>query len=543
MAYNSKNLSYPGGYRQGLLEIEAHSSGSTVSATATVTIGGGYWEGWPQVQLRLYIDGDLVNSTAISSCSSNQVIEIDGSASCSDGSVEVTAEFYNPYRAAYILYSGSVDTYVSVSTRSSGSLSLNKTSAYMNESIVVTATAGRNNSITGITWSCNGQTGSLSSGTFRLDCFETAMANSRSATVTITATQRYFGNLTKTFTLMIPNDYVPDVTITDVIKVNPENEHLIAGQSSFQLVYDARSLPATSEATIASIRVKSYAYSPSSVTGTITFTHDAANSKFISSVLPSKSGISSYLLQIVLQVTDSRGVSSEKLIQLEKIFCYVPPLVTINSFYRCDSQGSQLPSGRYCHFNISIDSRSAAHLANIIVQKGETTPTTYNIKNQIVPLGQNKYEYDGVIGNNTLDVGSQYYMTLEYQSQEMYQAGDSAFTFRVLLPTMIMPLSLLDDGSMVATSFGEMAQHYSDVTSETVVNFAQNAVLRATHLDESIVVEAFELLNLRPYVQAQIQNILTNILGSLKIVAMTDVDYEDLEDKDPDTIYFVYEED
>ena len=71
-------------------------------------------------------------------------------------------------------------------------------------------------------------------------------------------------------------------------------------------------------------------------------------------------------------------------------------------------------------------------------------------------------------------------------------------TQSTILPTMQLPISLFDDTDQVGVSFGEMAQKYSDVSADSVVNFTKGLKLRATSDSDGSVIskDAYELLSL-----------------------------------------------
>lgn len=475
------------------LSIDASSSGSYVSGTATISSGSGSFSNHHNTYLKLIINGSEVNSVQLSSLNTGGSYSINGGANVGDGNITVTASWVNNASNTYAPASNSVSTSVSVSTTSSGSLSISKSNASIDEAQVITLTAGKGNSFTGLSWSCNGKSGSLSvaSQTWNLAILEPVLNNTASATVTITASQQHYGNLTKSFTVTVPNKYKPTIKLVRVNKYNTSNNYLISNQSNFDVDYDVGLTPSNNTCGIASVVISNSTYNPNDV-GTPELTIDEEAKKVTSSILPYYSGASNYRISFNLIVTDNRGRTETLRVTEEDIgtiYNYVPPAITGYTVYRSDANGEVKPSGQYGYGVVNISSDTDLTIAKVTVN---------NIDYNLVSLGNNQYSV--IFGDNTLDIGTQYKVTLSVQNAMMQSYGD-IITQVALLPTMQMPISLFDDGSQVVTSIGEMAFHYSNVgDSKSILNLAANSSIRVTNsAGNTKVIKSYELVTKCPF--------------------------------------------
>lgn len=517
------------------LSVTGSGGNGTVSATATLACETGSFAQSNSTYLVLNIDGNEVARLKVTELMSGST-SVSGSRNV-EGKVTIEAVWEAPSSVTSAPYAGSVHEDVNAgSSYTSGSISIDKASASIDESLKITLSNGNNNSITSLKWNCNGQSGSLSatSQTWNLSSLESVLNNVTSATCTLTATQSKGGNLSKSFTVTVPERYKPTITFKNVVGYNLQNNYLIAGTSYFDINYETGLTPSNNTAYISSIEVIG-SYNPSEV-GTPTFTK--GTNKVTSNVLPVYSNASTYKISATLKVTDSRGRYATVQVtesMIGTVYNYIPPSISGFTVYRCDSSGEPKPSGMYGYAEVNVSSTT-----NLTMLKITVNDVDYNLSY----VSDNKYKV--VFGNNTLAIGTQYKVILSVQNTMMQSYGDIIQQV-ALLPTMQMPISLFDDGSQVSVSLGEMAFRYNDVgNAKSVLNLAMDSVIRATNTNGiSAIVNSYDAIRNINNMKSNIDNAIATLelftLGGLSFKAITSDEYSALTNYDSNTIYFVYE--
>lgn len=359
-------------------------------------------------------------------------------------------------------------------SRSNGSIRVGKSTININEKQSITLSNGTNNSITGLSWSFNGRSGSLSASSQQWDLMdiEPYTINGTQFTVTLTATQSYLGSISTSFVVVIPDSFKPSIKKGYIERINTSNNNLIAGMSSLKAQIEKEILPEGNSATIRSITV-SGKYNPEAV-GSFEYSiaSEGSASTITTGVFPNYAGSPKYQLTFTVTVTDSRGRSASVEFNVNDfgyIFCYIPPQISFNNLYRCDQNGNLQISGQYAYIELEIISDS-----NVIT----TGAISINEKTYDLIKGEGNV-YSAIVGNGLLLIGNQYPLSVSILNQTMISYGDTAIVINQLLPTMSMPISFYDDGSLMGVSFGEMATKYDDIYG-TFVNFAKGCVGRVT---------------------------------------------------------------
>lgn len=359
-------------------------------------------------------------------------------------------------------------------SRSNGSIRVGKSTININEKQSITLSNGTNNSITGLSWSFNGRSGSLSASSQQWDLMdiEPYTINGTQFTVTLTATQSYLGSISTSFVVVIPDSFKPSIKKGYIERINTSNNNLIAGQSQIKVNVSKEMLPDGNSASISSISV-SGKYNPEGV-GSFSYSisSDSSNIVIVSGIFPNYAAKPKYQLTLTITATDTRGRSSSVEFNVNDfgyIYCYIPPQITLNNLYRCDSSGNLQISGQYAYIELEIISDSTVKTSGAISING--------VSYDLINAGSNIYK--AVVGNGLLLIGNQYPLSISIINQTMINYGDTAIVLNQLLPTMSMPISLYDDGALMGVSFGEMATKYNDVYG-TFVNFAKGCVGRVT---------------------------------------------------------------
>ena len=231
------------------LSVTGSGGNGTVSATATLACETGSFAQSNSTYLVLNIDGNEVARLKVTELMSGST-SVSGSRNV-EGKVTIEAVWEAPSTVTSAPYAGSVHEDVNAgSSYTSGSISIDKASVSIDESLKITLSNGNNNSITSLKWSCNGQSGSLnaSSQTWNLSSLESVLNNVTSATCTLTATQSKGGNLSKSFTVTVPERYKPTITFKNVVGYNLQNNYLIAGTSYFDINYETGLIPSNNTA-------------------------------------------------------------------------------------------------------------------------------------------------------------------------------------------------------------------------------------------------------------------------------------------------------
>lgn len=364
--------------------------------------------------------------------------------------------------------SGYVDPTPPTPVMSPITLAISPTTQYMGDVVTVTESGGYYASVSQRQVLYNGSViGDYSRGSWKPDItlFEPLIPNSNSMTVQLRAyctassgaTGSGYSN-TVNLTLKVPVSYMPACTHTYEY-INPINNSLVAGKSGLRIELSPEVTPYDNSATIASVELKSITSATSASIPTLTFTQ--SGNVFTCSDLPTQEGAPSYQFKLTFRITDSRGNILDYETSAFRVTNFVPPYVSIDSLTRDTATTATI--------NININSPSDAYLATI--QVGEQT--AIDVKNNLVKTTDG-YSLDYEITG--LESGAQYNVTFTYQDTNMYNYGESPYTYTRLLSTLGMPLSLYDNGIRRAASFGEECA--DDYGQECVINFAKDSYVR-----------------------------------------------------------------
>lgn len=287
------------------------------------------------------------------------------------------------------------------------------------------------------------------------------------------------GSSSRDITLIVPPEYVPTATHESVY-INPRNNALVAGISSLRVELTPSLLPeGFNSATISSTQLLSVTSTNSAIT-TSSFTKSGNN--YTSGVLPTLANAPSYTFKLTFRITDSRGRTSDYTTGDYRVSNFVPPYCQITNLHRDTSTTGTL--------QVTITSPSPAYSAKVKVGNG----TPVNVLNQLVQTTDGytlTYHFSG------LDSGQQYNVTFYYKDTNMYNYGEVEYAYSQLLSTMAMPLSLFDNGSRLAASFGEECA--DDYGEDVVINFAKDAYIRYMNGNTAVIDKAEYIFNPCPY--------------------------------------------
>ena len=247
--------------------------------------------------------------------------------------------------------------------------------------------------------------------------------------------------------------------------IDPVNYSLVAGVSKLRIELQPSLLPeGLNSASISSTQLLSVASTNPAIT-TSTFTKSGNN--FTSGVLPTYANAPSYTIRLTFRITDSRGRTADYTTGEYKVTNFIPPYCQITNLHRDTSTTGTL--------EVAISSPSAAYSAKV---KVGSNGTPVDVMNQLVPVQGGytlTYRITGLLS------GEQYPVTFYYKDMNMNSYGENEYAYSQLLSTMSMPLSLFDNGSRMAASFGEeCADNYGE---DVVINFAKDAYIR--YIDNS----------------------------------------------------------
>lgn len=323
------------------------------------------------------------------------------------------------------------------------SISLTASSIDIGRSQTIKVTKALSSYTDVLTYSCEGATGTISSNAsgdvswLIPDAIENRMTTKTSATCTITCTTKngstVIGSTSKTFTVTVPNTYLPSINIGNTTFINAYNNKLIGNYSSITQEYTVSSSPAANSATISDISVSVNKGTISSKTSTSATTN----------VLPSEN--TDYTLIITIKATDTRGRSKTETKNIGTVYAFVAPAVSIQNLYRSDDQGSPIPEGTYAYTNVLINSEYAITVATATVNN-----STYNL---IEAAGS----WMAILGNDDLDTKTQYNVVYSIRDQFMEDMGIPAISISQILTSMELPLSLFDNGLEYGVTLGEVA--------------------------------------------------------------------------------------
>ncbi len=283
------------------------------------------------------------------------------------------------------------------------------------------------------------------------------------------------------------------------ITIDRVNNYIIAGTSKIEFRTIIQFTYPDSGTTISSVDISSKY--PDADLGTPEYITDVSSTSdtcTIRSVLsnafpiPEDRTITQYKTpEYTITVTDNQGTTITYTIgSTYVVYCYITPVIESVEVHRCDSSGTTLPSGEYAYATVKVKEATAY---TVTEAKFNINSTDYSLSTS------DNLTFSGIVGDGNLNTSTQYQGTFSIRTADMKTYNDTVWVSQsTLLPTMQLPISLYDDTDQVGVSFGEMAQKYSNVSGESVVNFAQGLTLRATSVDDGTVAtkDAYELLTL-----------------------------------------------
>lgn len=341
-------------------------------------------------------------------------------------------------------------------------LSISPLEAYMGDSLLISDSAGVGVTSTTHEWSYEQSTGSFSLGDWIIptEDFERLIPNANSMTVRFTTYSRgngQSGSSSVDVKLKVPSEFLP-TAIHTYEYIDAINDSLVANNSKLRVTLQPGVTPAGNHATITSCELVKVNSSNPLLTkyrflksGYVWTTRNA---------LPALSGSPSYTFSLQFRIIDSRGNVLDYTTGQFRVTNFIPPNVTITNLKRT--------SGDKALIELDIISPSAYNVAKLKVGSAAEV----DVRNQLVATTSG-YKLSYVITN--LSASIQYNVVFIYQDRNMSTYGESPYEYSKLLSTMLMPISLHDDGYNMAVSFGEESGSY---TQSNVVNFAKDCFIR-----------------------------------------------------------------
>lgn len=396
-------------------------------------------------------------------------------------------------------------------------IKLSNNEVSLGSTIIITSSGGEDVASTAITWSCGSRTGTTNLGnfTFTENVFEPLAPNSSYVNVVFTMVSTFGDGTTASSTatckVNIPDKYSPILSVSSVASQPLYNGHIRAGSSATTTVYYSVIKTGSSPITV----------SVADLTCAAPVSYTIYNDRIVFS-LP-QIGADYYTLAFRLVATDTRGRSDSNTVSAAKIgtiYCFDAPKVEITSVVRCDHSGLETANGQYARVRGKITDSSTPYSTTIKV-----------LKTQQISVSNGAF--DVIVGDGELDLGISYKVEVSYISNAMNASGYRAIIATAEVEAQKVPISLLDNGSVMGASFGEMIQPYNDSSADVIVNFANGSDMRASSNNNVVVASAYDVINTRNY-------IMDTILGNLKFVAISEDSYNKLKQKDGSTIYFIY---
>lgn len=394
----------------------------------------------------------------------------------------------------------SVDGYVDPTpptpSMSTPTLSISPTTANIGEAIAIKLSGGSGYSVSSAPITVNGSTVTDfksyigKNWTIPVATFEplfTSTSLSAIFKVNCTAASGYQGSGTTnsvTVTMKLPSTYYSTAD-ANVEYINPRNDALVADISSIKLTLSPYVMPSDSSAKISSVVLSGV-----ETTGNIsTSNFTQSGYTWASTTLPTTPNQASYTFTPVFTITDSRGTQSTYKPGTYKVTNFVPPKVTINNLNRTSGTTASLDltitgesSDKPTIVNeatLQIGEEDVIDVSSLLIQSSATYGYTFN------------YELSG------LNAGSQYTITFNYQDKTMASYGVGAYSYTKILSTQSLPLSLYDDHSRMAISFGEECA--DDYGEDMVINFAKDSFIRYMNDNEEVLLKVAEAFRQCPY--------------------------------------------
>lgn len=335
----------------------------------------------------------------------------------------------------------------------------------MGNAVTISESSGVGVSSTTRTWYAGSSSGNFSLGQWTVSptTFEPLCPNAKSISIKFRVSSSGEGGSGKseaTITATVPSDYLPTADYTYDF-INPQNNSLVAGFSSLRVTLNPYMTPDNNSASITNVTLSNVVTTNTAVTVN-SFTQ--SGNVFTSSVLPTMTNVPSYTVQLVFSITDSRGNTIQYTTESFRVTNFIPPYCMITSLTRDSATTGTL--------HVYISTPSAPSLATVKVGNN----TAVNVLNQLVRDSQNPEVYTLTYAITGLSSGNQYNVTFSFRNADMVTYGENAYAYTQLLSTMAMPISLYDNGTRMAVSFGEeCADNYGQ---NVVINFAKDAYLR-----------------------------------------------------------------
>ena len=342
-------------------------------------------------------------------------------------------------------------------------ISVSPTTVVMGNNVSISESSGTGVSSTTRTWSAGGSSGSFTTGNWNVSTsvFEPLTPNSNSINITFTVYSSGAGGSgsdSKTIKANVPSNYLPSCDHTYEM-IDPINNSLISGTSKLKVTLYPTLVPAGNSATISSVTLKSVTTTNPSIT---TNSFSKSGNVFTSGVLPTMANVPSYTFTMTFLIVDSRGNQLEYTTGTFRVTNFVPPYCNITSLTRDSSTTGTL--------NVYINSPSTPTFATVKVGDGTAVDVLSSITHDSGDIYSLEYHFSG------LQSGNQYNVTFSFRNQDMVDYGESAYAYTQLLSTMSMPISLFDNGTRMAVSFGEECA--DDYGQTTVINFAKDSYIR-----------------------------------------------------------------
>ena len=344
-------------------------------------------------------------------------------------------------------------------------ISVSPTTVTMGNAVTISETAGVGVTSTSRAWTAGDTSGSFSTGswTVPIATFEPLCPNASSLSIKFTVSSSGAGgsgSSSATITANVPSDYLPTADYTYEY-LNAQNNSLVAGYSQLKLTLNPYLTPDDNHATISSVSLVNVISTNTAIT-TSSFTRNGY--VFTSGTLPTMANVPSYTVALVFNITDSRGNTVQYTTEAFRVTNFIPPYCEITSLTRDTATTATL--------SVYISTPSNPALATVKVGNN----TAVDVLSQLVQSTQDTTIYTLTYSITGLSSGDQYNVVFSFRNDDMVSYGESAYSYSQLLSTMAMPISLYDNGTRMAVSFGEeCADNYGE---DMVINFAKDSYIR-----------------------------------------------------------------
>lgn len=335
----------------------------------------------------------------------------------------------------------STATYTLPTISRTSAISISPTTANIGDTVTITTTKYLTDATDTLTWVYGTNSGSISSTSWVVpNDLYSLLPSSTSATIQVRVTTVLDGTTIgyndATLTVNVGSSVTPTITVGTV---SYTNSYTYSGTEYLLTNYTSYSVPLTYAAGTGS-SLQSAVITPSRVSAS--YSNSTLSGKFISAGAGTAT----------ITVSDTRQTTATQTIALGTSIAYSLPSITIVDLQRCESDGTVAIDGTYAFLQVAIvaSNTSINSISTVEYSYDGNTYTT-------LPYDNDTGYYQAVIGSGDISTTDQYMIYVTARDTVMDSLSLTTVSVSQVLSSMVMPISLYDDGSSVGVTIGRAA--------------------------------------------------------------------------------------